>query len=280
VKRNNVEVRARKGYWALTTEDVERASAPPKAGPPREVAEALEAMGSVVEPAGLRPVIVWMGAVRGATEKAKVTLSWEVPAGAPTNATEAVDRITIAATSVYGDKLFNGPVPRDPQALTPSGQISFDAPAGEVRVRVTAENAKGLRLDSDEAGYDVPDFTSPRPTITTPFVFRGRTARDIQMIKAAAAPVPVATRSFSRTERLLLRFDVYGPAGTTPAVTMRLLNRMGASIVPLPAPTANGSTFDSDLTLGALPPGDDLVEITATSGTETAKKLLGLRITG
>jgi VWFA-related protein len=280
VKRRDVEVRARKGYWALTTEDVERATAAPKAGPPREVAEALEAMGNVVEPASRRPVIVWMGAVRGASEKAKVTLSWEVPAGASTAPTEAVDRITISATSIYGDKLFNGPVPRDPQALTPSGQISFEAPAGEVRVRVNAENAKGLRLDSDEASYDVPDFTSPRPTITTPFVFRGRTARDIQLIKAAAAPVPVATRLFSRTERLLLRFDVYGPAGTTPAVTMRLLNRMGTSMAPLPAPTANGSTFDSDLGLGPLPPGDYLVEITATSGTETAKKLLGLRITG
>src|SRR5260221_400553 len=35
VKRPGVELRARKGYWAYTTEDVARASAPPTSGPPR-----------------------------------------------------------------------------------------------------------------------------------------------------------------------------------------------------------------------------------------------------
>jgi VWFA-related protein len=281
VKRPNVEVRARKGYWAFTSEEVERATAAPKAGPPRDIADALENLAAVVEPASRRPVVVWMGAVRGATEKAKVTLSWEVPPGAPTAPSEAVDRINITATSIYGDLLFKGPVARDPQAVTPSGQVSFDAPAGEVRVRVVSENARGLRLDSDDASYEVPDFTSPRPTITTPVVFRGRTAKDIQTIRTTPAAIPTAARSFSRTERLLLRFDVYGPAGTTPAVAMRLLNRMGTSMAALPAPTAaSGATFESELSLGPLPPGDYLVEIVATSGTETTKKLLAIRITG
>ncbi len=280
VKRRDVEVRARKGYWAFTPEEVERASAAPKAGPPREIAQALDALATVVEPAGRKPVTVWMGAVRGPAEKARVTLAWEVPPGAPTTPIDAVDHITISATSIYGDKLFNGPVARDPQAVITSGQVTFDAPAGEVRVRVVSENAKGSRLDSDDASYEVPDFTSPRPTIATPIVFRGRTVRDLQPIRAGGNAVPTATRQFSRTERLLLRFDVYGPAGTTPAVTLRVLNRMGASLATLPAPTSEGATFQIELGLSPLPPGDYLVEIVATSGTDTARHLLGLRITG
>ena len=48
VKRPNVEVRSRKGYWAYTNEDAARASTPAKAGPPPEVSKALNA---IAEPA-------------------------------------------------------------------------------------------------------------------------------------------------------------------------------------------------------------------------------------
>ena len=57
--------------------------------------------------------------------------------------------------------------------------------------------------------------------------YRGRTAREIQDLRAAPDAPPTTSRQFSRTERLLLRFDAYGPAGTAPTIAMRLLNRMG-----------------------------------------------------
>jgi hypothetical protein len=116
---------------------------------------------------------------------------------------------------------------------------------------------------------------------SAPAVFRGRTAREIQDIRASATPQPSATRQFSRTERLLLRFEAYGPGGTTPAVAMRLLNRLGESIVALPAPArTTGSTFEAEVGLGGLPPGDYLIEIAATIATETSKKLVAIRVTG
>ncbi len=260
VKRPGVEVRARKGYWAWTAEEVERVTAPAKPGPPREIVDALEEMAAIVEPAARRPVIVWMGAQRGPGERALVTLAWEAGGPAP-DAAEAIERVTVTAHAISGETLHTGVVGRDPQAARPAGRVTFEAPAGSVRVRVVPETSRGQRLDSEDASYDVPDFTATGPMTSAPAVFRGRTARDIQDMRAAASPLPSATRQFSRVERLLLRFEAYGPAGTTPTIAMRLLNRLGENIVALPSPTrTTGATFETELGLSGLPPGDYLIE--------------------
>jgi hypothetical protein len=56
---------------------------------------------------------------------------------------------------------------------------------------------------------------------------------------------------------------------------------MGEGMADLPAPAAvRESAFESEVGLGGLPPGDYLIEITATSATDTLKKLIAIRITG
>jgi VWFA-related protein len=279
VKRPNVEVRARKGYWALSPDEIARATAAAKPPLPVEVSEALDELASAA--AGRRqPVSLWLGATRGAAEKAIVTLVWEA-AGEPGAASERVDHLTVTAHSIHGDTLFTGRVERDPQALSPAGLTTFEAPAGSVRVRVDVENATGRRLESREASLEVPDFTSTTANITTPFVYRGRTARDLQQVRAAKAPLPTTVRAFSRTERLLLRFDAYGPGGTTPTLTMKVLNQQGTSIATMPAPArTTGQTFESEFSLSAFPPGDYLIEIAAEANGETIKKLVAIRVTG
>jgi hypothetical protein len=279
VKRRDVEVRARKGYWAYTAEEVERASAPPKPGPPPEIASALSALAGAVEPASRRPFLVWLGARRGAAETTTVTLVWEAAAGSGAPADEAVDRLAIAATHAQGDAVFTGTAARDANALARAGQVTFDSPPGLLRVRVTAENAAGRRIDSDEITFQVPDFTGTGPAISTPVVFRGRTARALQQVRAAAAPMPAAGRQFSRTERLLVRFGAYGPGGTVPKVTLSLLNQQGEEMAALPAPTPSAAgVFETEIGLGGFPPGDYLIDIAAAAGGETARQLLGIRI--
>jgi VWFA-related protein len=280
VRRRDVDVRARKGYWAYTIEDIEKASAPARPGPPREVTTALDALAAAAEPASRRAVAVWLGATRGTAAKATVTLAWEAQPGPAGDAAEAADRVSVTAHTIQGEELFRGTVARDAQAVRPAGRLTFEAPPGTVRVRVTPETATGRRLEGDEVHYEVPDFTRVGPVLSPPMVFRGRTARDLQVLRSAPAPLPVAIRTFTRLERVLVRFDAYGPAGTVPAVTLRLLNRQGDPMATLPTPAPVGATFDLELGLGAFPPGDYLIEIAAKAGDDTARTLLALRIAG
>jgi hypothetical protein len=142
------------------------------------------------------------------------------------------------------------------------------------------ENEKGQRLDTEDLSFQVEDFTAAGPIISAPLLFRGRTVREMTQVRGNAEAVPVASRQFSRTERLLLRFDAYGPGGSAPKVTLRLLNRNGEALASLPDPTATGTTFEADVTLGQLPPGDYLLEITAAAGETNTTRLLGIRVTG
>lgn len=282
VNRRDVEVRARKGYWAYTAEDVARATTPRRPESPTDVTEALDSM-RVSTSERSRPVSVWMGALRGAAEKAAVTFAWETRAGAPVDPADAVDRVSIIATTLAGEEVFRGPVTRGADGPRAVGAVTFEAPAGPLRVRVTSENSRGLRLDVDEASLEVPDFTATGPRLTTPFLYRGRTARDLQQIRLAASPAPVVTAVFARAERMLIRFGAYGAGGTAPALTMRLLNQTGQQLAALPPPTARSDgdgLFESELALGPFPPGEYLVEISAEQGGESVKKLVALRVTG
>jgi hypothetical protein len=163
----------------------------------------------------------------------------------------------------------------------PAGRTSFFAPPGPLRLRLTALNAAGGRVEADDQIFEVPDFTAGQLLVTSPAVYRGRTARDMQTIRDAEAPVPAVTRAFSRTERLLLRFGALGDPAAPPKVAVRLLNRAGDFIAALPAPTplADGR-FESQVVLSGLPPGDYLVELAAAVGDQSVRTLLALRVSG
>ncbi len=282
VKRKDLEVRARKGYWAYTAEDAARATAPPREGTPIAVENALSSLAVGRDHA----VRTWIGSERGDKGRASVTFAWEpLPPRVGTAASrgddpDAVDHVELTATSAQGDVLFRGAVPRDPQTPTPTGRIVFDAPPGDVRLQIVAENARGRRVDHEDTAVDVPDYTTVGPLITTPAVYRGRTARDIQQIRAAESPVPSVTREFSRTEQLLLRFQAYGPGGTAPTVALRLLNSQGKKMADFPAPNRlPDGTFEAQVSLGPLAPGDYVIEIDAKATDASVQSLVAIRVT-
>lgn len=279
VTRRDVEVRARPGYWALSPEDVARVTAPARPEAPAELTAALDTLRSSTAGRS-RPVTTWLGALRGETSPAAVTFAWEARPGASADS-DAVDRVSIVATTLAGEEVFRGTVPAAGNGTRASGHVTFDAPPGPLRVRVTPENASGLRIDVDEAALDVPDFTSTGPQLTTPFLYRGRTARDLQLIRQAPGAAPVVNTVFGRAERLLLRFGAYGAGGIPPAVTLRLLNQNGDQLAALPAPVASSAgLYESELAFGSFPPGEYIVEIAAEQGGDQVKRLVAVRVTG
>ena len=131
-------------------------------------------------------------------------------------------------------------------------------------------------LDQEMRTIAVPDFTQPQAAISTPRVYRARTARDFKALMADATAVPVATREFSRTERLLIRFDVYG--GATP--TAVLMNRNGQKMSDVPVtPAKAGGTHQIDLGLNAIAAGEYLVEITVPGALGNVTDVLAVRVT-
>src|SRR5438045_7416755 len=102
----------------------------------------------------------------------------------------------------------------------------------------------------------VPDLTSPQAMLGTAAVFRARTLRDYNLLKTDAGAVPIASREFNRTDRVLIRIPTYGPAGTSPTLNVHLLNRAGQAMseLPLSASPISGEQ-QIDLPLSALAPG-------------------------
>jgi VWFA-related protein len=284
VKRSGVEVRARKGYWALTRAEAAIASAPPKAlSAPRPVEVAI---GNAAVANQSRIVRTWLGTERGADGKTKVTLVWEpVPQlpGAPARPTEVPARIAVTAASDDGTPLFRGRVPEaDPAPpAAAGGRATFDVPPGKLQLRLTIEGSASNVLDTDTRMLTIPDLTAPLTSLSTPEVFRARTVREMQLLKADAQAMPVVGREFSRTDRLLIRVAAYGPGTTAPKMVAHLLGRTGQRMADLPvtAPATPEKPSEIEFSLSGLATGDYVIEIDATGDGGDAQELLAFRVT-
>jgi VWFA-related protein len=278
VKRPGVDVRARKGYFAYTVEDVARATAPPKAGPPPAISNALNA---IAEPANSgHAARFWTGMDQPAGGRPRVTFVWE-PLGSVegTRAGDVPSRVVLTATTSDGRPIFRGPVGEGatPDAA-PGSSVSFTAPPGPIELRIVVENARGQVIDSTTQSLTVPDYAKAPISFTTPRVYRARTAREMLLVRNNLDATPTAMREFSRGERLLIRFDAYAAAGARPEVTAKLLNRTGAAMTDVPVQTADGKPFQIDFPLASLAAGEYLIQIDAKGGAGAAQQVLAFKV--
>jgi len=279
VKRAGTQLRTRQGYYAPSPDDTLRAALLAKALEPPPVVP--------VEPAPHASPLIrpWFGTSRGAAGRTRVTFVWEpAPRLTPERVRRVPFRLVLTAFGADNAVLFEGVVlPTAPGLLDESPVASaraiFDAPPGRVRLRMSIQDAAEQQLDSDVRSISIRDMRSG-VLIGTPEVLRARNAREFRTLESNLA-VPAASREFSRTERLLIRFRAYGADGSGEggvSVSARLLSRMGP-MRDLRVESNEGSGHEIDVPLAGLAVGEYLIEVSAKGSGGGAKDVIDFRVT-
>jgi VWFA-related protein len=291
LKREGLRVRAREGYWAVTVRDVERSLVTRAHEPPKAVDVALSALA---EPRRGRLVRTWVGTSRAENGRTRVTFAWE-----PTQARgrrDTASRVLVTAMGDTGGAYFRGRVPeqnrssgrgttrrrsrREAVAPLVATRVEFEADPGTMQMNLAIEGEAGEVLDRDRDEIVIPDFTGPDVVLSTPYFVRARNALELKTLVADWNALPTVSRDFRRTDRLLLRFDVYAPGDAAPDMEANLLNRGGDTMFPLDVVAAEdgGASRQVELAPAFLPSGEYIIEIRATLGDGEASEMVAFRL--
>ncbi len=274
VKRPGVQVRHRRGFWAFSNDDVKRAEAGPRAGPPPAVTKAF---ASIAPMTNRRYIRTWIGNDKGADGKTKLTFLWEPLPPTPGARRDEPRRVTVLATSKAGDIIYRGRVPAELALSGSGGAVSFDVPPGAVDLRRTVEGDGTGTLDVEDREIAIPDLAAPEIMLTTPKIWLARNAREFNALTAGAMPPPTATRDFRRTDRLLIQFDAFAPGVVAPSVSAQLLNQQGGKMSDVSVTV--GPPFSIDFPLAPYAAGQYLLQITASAeGQKPVTELLAFRL--
>jgi VWFA-related protein len=278
LKKKGVELRARRGYYGPSPDEALRKALLARANEPKVVPP--------LEPAPHASPLIrpWFGTSRGTDGKTRVTFVWEPNARSTGERMRRVPtRVKVTALAPDGAILFEGTVlPTGPGTTDDSGagaasRAVFEMPPGRLRTRMAILDAAETVIDTDVRSLSIRDMQRG-VAIATPEVLRARNAREFRALDSVQA-VPVSSREFSRTERLLIRFSAFGPDGSPVAVSARLLSRMGP-MRPLTVaddPVIAG-TREIDVSLAGLAAGDYLIEVHATGPAGDAKDVIDFRV--
>ena len=288
VQRDDVDVRHRRGYWALTERDAERAMTPAVNEPPKAVDTALAALSAPRR--GRRLVRTWVGAEKGDAGRTRVTFLWEPEPAAGGRGDEPA-RVLLTAMSDNGGPSFRGRVPETEEragrgtgcraAAEEAGDASvqFEAAPGTLQLNLAIEDAAGDVIERDRRTVEIPDFTGADLVLSTPSFVRARNELEWRAVVDDPDIVPTAARDFRRTERILIRFEAYAPGDAAPEVRARLLNRGGEPMHPLDVrPAEAGRPWQVHLRPAHLPPGDYVIELSAASPTDEVTQLVAFRL--
>ena len=112
-------------------------------------------------------------------------------------------------------------------------------------------------------------------------IYCPQTPVEFREISTAADPAPHAGREFARTDRLLVRFAVYGEPDA-PGPSVRLLSQRGRVLTALTVAPLEGhpGMHQIDLPLSFAAPGDYVISIAAQRGEERVEELVAVRVGG
>jgi VWFA-related protein len=276
VKRPGAQVRARNGYFSPSPDESLRRALLAQLNEPKRAVP--------LDPAPHASTLIrpWFGTSRGSDGRTRVTFVWE-PAGHITGdrVRHVPTRVTLTALATDDSVLFEGPVnPTGPALIDEPAGVSaravFETPPGRLRVRMSILDSAQQAIDSDIRSISVRDMRSGL-LIGTPEVLRARNAREFRALDTGLA-VPVSSREFSRSERLRIRFYVYGPDDSPVSVSARLLSRMGP-MRDLPTTVSSAGMHEIDLSLAGLATGEYFVELSAKGQNGETKDAIDFRVT-
>jgi VWFA-related protein len=273
--RRDSQVRTRSGYWAPL---------------PSELRSSRVSTPAIVPMRAIRrsPLIdSWIGTSVSANGQRQVMFTW-VPVSGVTKTGKPLARadvVSLKVTTPGGAVLFEGDVaPARGSGVTSqrSDMARFEASAGRLQLDMVVLQADGTKLDVGSQDFDLQEFRKGNPIILQPQLFRATSAREFRDMSTSPDAAPLPTREFRRTDRVLLRVPTFDPSGADVQVSVKLMNRVGASledIAPMPADAAL-KIAQFDLPLARFAPGEYAIEITAQSSSGSARELIRLHITG
>jgi VWFA-related protein len=265
MNKDGYEVRARSGYFAPSAGEMERGRA--EAAAAEVPADIERAIGDLaLNERSDHAIDYWIGTSRGDQGRTRVTIAWMPRTTASTNGQIALG---IQAASPEGISYFSSD-------HATSHQLSFDAPAGELVLKMKVLDPRGDELDNLSRRVTVPSFDEAKLAIGSPMVLRARTAREARAIVDGVEGQPEARREFDRVDHLFIRFPVYG--GQEIKLVARLLTRRGNELRQLPVVQMKDNVYQVDLPLSVSLRDDYVVAIEAARGTESVKALVPFRV--
>jgi hypothetical protein len=271
VRRADVLVQARKGYWSPLASEWKTM-----------VANTVTKFASPLSTRPLRRSNIidsWVGLLPDTDGKTRMVITWE-PRLKGMSAPEVV---AIRAKTTSGTMLFDGRIGRvGSETALPADSARFDVPVGRVEIDMSIYDVEGKVIDTDVRDFDVPDLRAQKrgPVLMAPEVVRARTLRDFNSATANPDAAPSSVRTFARGDRLLIRVPAFDASGAAVQVTAKILNAWGQPMRDIdPLGAADGLTQFA-LPLSWLGPGQYQIELQATSANGAVKERVSFTISG